>query len=108
MVYPYLCRRCDFEFDVVKPAADSSRKEKCPECRKTADRLYTGALFIGTSVESAEFNPGLGVVTKSKRDREEICRRRGLVEIGNEKPKTFRKHFASEREAKRRKGYDEV
>ena len=107
MVYPYLCKGCG-EFDVVKPASESAKKEKCPKCRKQAQRLYVGALFIGTAVENAEFNPGLGVVTKSKRDREEQAKRRGLVEVGNEKPKTFRKHFAEQREAKRRRGYDEI
>jgi hypothetical protein len=70
--------------------------------------MWVPTTFLGTSVENAEFNPGLGVVTKSKRDREEICKRRDLVEVGNEKPTTFRKHFSSERESKRRKAYDDV
>lgn len=40
--------------------------------------------IIGAKVESAEYNPGLGVVTKSKRHREEIAKQKGVVEIGND------------------------
>lgn len=108
MVYPYLCKKCDLEFDVVKHHSLSSKKEKCPECKKVADRIWPRPLFIGTSVENAEYNPGLGVVTKGKRDREEQAKRQGLVEVGNEKPQVLRKHYANEREAKRRKNYDGI
>lgn len=108
MVYPYSCRHCEREFDVIKHHSLSSRKEKCPQCKKTADRIYLGSLFIGTAVESAEYNPGLGLVTKGKRDREEQAKRQGLVEVGNEKPQVLRKHYANEREAKRRKNYDGI
>lgn len=108
MVYPYLCEKCEIEFDVIKHHSKSSSKEKCPECKRVATRIYTGSLFIGTSVESAEYNPGLGMVIKSKYHRSEECKRRDLVEIGNEKPKVLRKEFSDKREAKRRKSYDEV
>jgi len=107
LVYPYSCEKCDIEFDVVKHHSKSSKKEKCPQCKSTATRIWPMPLFIGTAVQNAEFNPGLGVVTKSKRHREELCKRMDLVEVGNEKPKTFRKHFEQERETKRRKAYED-
>jgi putative FmdB family regulatory protein len=107
LVYPYSCTKHG-EFDVVKHHSESSREEKCPKCGKQAQRLYVGAMFIGTAVQSAEFNPGLGQVVKSKYHRQEICKARDLVEVGNEKPATFKKHFEAQREAKRRKAYDEV
>lgn len=108
MVYPYECPKCDLEFDVIKHHSLSSQKEKCPECKKQATRVYGGNLFIGTSVESAEYNPGLGMVIKSKYHRSEECKRQGLVEIGNEKPTSLRKEFADKRESKRRKSYDDI
>lgn len=108
MVYPYACEKCDKTFDVVKHHTKSSRKEKCPDCGKVASRIWTRAEFIGTKVENAEFNHGLGMVTKSARHRKDEARARGLEEVGNEAPKKTREHFEKVREDRRRKIYDEV
>ncbi len=107
MVYPYSCAKCDIEFDVVKHHSKSSSKEKCPECKRVAKRIYTAPFFTGTKVEDAEYNPGLGIVTKNSRHRKEEARARGLEEIGNEKPTSTREHFQKVREAKRKKVYEE-
>ena len=109
MVYPYSCEYCVVEFDVVKHHSLSSKKEKCPHCKRTAQRLYTPAYFTGTKVEDAEYNYGLGLVTKSKRHRNDEAKARGLIEVGNDsKPKDSRKHFEQIRERKRQKIYEDV
>lgn len=98
---------CDYEFDVVKHHSKSSKKEKCPACKRVAARIWPMPTFTGTSIENAEYNPGLGAVTKSKRDRDEKAKRMGLVEIGNEKSQTLRKEFSDYRAKKRKQAYED-
>jgi len=108
-VYQYNCEKCDKDFDVVKPMAESSRPESCPTCGNNADRVFSCKVeFIGTKIEDAEFNHGLGCVTKSKRHRDEIAKRLGAIEIGNENPEKIDKHFAQQREEKRRKSWENI
>ncbi len=75
-------------------------------------RIYTHCKFhfTGTKIEDAEFNPGLGRVTKSKAHRDELAKKLGAVEIGNDSkdPDSLHKHFDSERETKIKKSWDEV
>jgi hypothetical protein len=35
-------------------------------------------------VQHAEYNPGLGCVVKNKYHREELCKEKGLKEVGND------------------------
>lgn len=66
--------------------------------------------IIGAAVENAEYNPGLGCVTKSKRDREEQAKRRGLVEIGNDfgSADKMHDHYSKSREEARKKSWEEM
>lgn len=107
--YPYSCEKCDKEFDVIKPMSESSRPETCPTCGNPADRVFTcNVHFYGTKIEDAEYNPGLGCVTKSKKHREEIAKRIGAIEIGNECPTKIDKHFEKQREEKRLKSWEKI
>jgi len=63
---------------------------------------------VGAKVEHAEWNPGLGCITKSKRHREEIARQRGLIEVGSESPESIRQHYERERREKREASYDQA
>lgn len=108
-IYLYKCQKCQNTFDVVKSMSDIDRQELC-ECGHTAERRinFRGEL-LGTAVEEAEYNPGLGCWTKNKRHRQEIAKRRGLVEIGNdEKPDDGYKRFQREREKKHALGWDKL
>ena len=86
--YPYFCPHCENLRDIIKPVRDIDRLERCETCDTELDsscrRIGGGTYFIGASVEDAEFNPGLGCVVKNKRHREQICKDRGLIEIGND------------------------
>lgn len=106
MVYPYSCAKCEIEFEVVKHHSKSSVKEKCPECKRFGTRVWVSTVLMGTAVQNAEFNHGLGMVIKNKYQRAEECKRRDLIEVGNENPKKSREHFDRRREEKRKKAYE--
>lgn len=109
MTYLYACAKCDVEFDVVKSVKDIDREEKCESCGNVCERQFSANVhFIGTSVESPEFNHGLGMVIKNKKHRADEAKARGLVEIGNELPKKTRERLAKQREEKRKRRMDEI
>lgn len=109
-LYDYYCKKCDLEFEVINSMKDYNPKEKCQACGEPAERIfkYCKFHFTGTKIEDAEFNVGLGQITKSKRHRDELAKKLGVVEVGNEKPESIHKHFDSEREKKIKKSWDEV
>jgi putative FmdB family regulatory protein len=115
MLYPYACVKCDLRYDVVKPVADVDRPEACPECGAPSERQFTARVhFTGTKVQDAEYNPGLGCVVRNKREREELAKRKNLVEVGNDFKSADRMvdHFDKAREQKleerHKKALDEV
>lgn len=63
---------------------DSARVETCTACNITLTRIYTSPMLVGTSVFTPEYNPGLGQVVYSQRHKEELCKKMGVVEIGND------------------------
>lgn len=109
MIYPYYCEHCEVEFDVTKSMHDSGRVEHCYHCGKEARRVYTASHHIlGTAVQHAEYNPGLGQVVKNKRHREELCKRKNLIEVGNDlSAEKMHKHYDSVREEKIRKSWEQ-
>jgi len=84
--------------------------EECPACGcSETERLFNPKIHIcGAKVEDAEFNPGLGVVTKSKYDRQEQAKRQGLVEVGNETPDTLHKETVVAKEKQREKEWADL
>jgi hypothetical protein len=91
--FHYLCSKCENTSSILKEVGDTERDETCRTCENPltiADRVTQNSnkasnyAIIGAKVESAEYNPGLGTVTKSKNHRNEIAKRMGAVEIGND------------------------
>ncbi len=86
--------------------------EWCPTCDNPAIRQFVPKkLHIkGASVEHAEYNPGLGAVVKNKKHREELCKRNGVVEVGNDykTSDTMQDTFDKSREEKLNKRYEDV
>ena len=41
MIYIYKCSKCNEEHDIHKSYKDVERKEKCPICSKTMQRIYS-------------------------------------------------------------------
>lgn len=112
MIYEYECSSsaCGERFDVVKPLRDYQTPEKCPKCQKPADRRFSRLQIMGASVEDAEFNPALGCVVKNKKHREELCKRKGLVEIGNDysSAESIHKEFDQKLKEKREESWNKV
>lgn len=110
MTYQYVCEKCRHSFDVVKSHHDMERNENCDKCGEFAVREFVPQRvhLVGTRVTHAEYNPGLGCVVKSKAHLKDICKQKGVEEIGNEKPETIHKHFDSMREAKREEAWEKA
>jgi putative FmdB family regulatory protein len=107
--YEYMCDDCDLGFEVIKSIKEYATTEACTACGKAARRVFTCQIhFTGTKIEDAEFNPGLGQITKSKRHREDLAKRMGVEEIGNQDPDRTHDHFEKTREENRKKAWDAV
>jgi hypothetical protein len=97
---------------VIKSVKDIDVNEFCSSCGNPAERQFVPSrvYFSGTKVQHAEWNPGLGAVTKSKEHREELAKRKGLVEIGNDfkSGESMQKHFDEIRTDKLNKRYEDI
>jgi putative FmdB family regulatory protein len=107
--YEYTCQKCDLSTEVVKSIHEYQSPEHCTQCGNLLIKVFSGRVhFVGTKIEDAEYNVGLGEVTKSKRHREEIARRKGAIELGNEKPDSVHKHQERILSDRLKKSWDEV
>lgn len=110
MVYEYSCPQCNNRFDVVKSVQMMDSPESCERCHVSAIRDFVPSRvhFTGTRVEHAEYNPGLGCIVRNKSHRAELCKIKGVEEIGNEKPESLHKHFDQKREEKFEQAWHDV
>lgn len=112
ITYVYVCSKCGHEFDVIKSYKDIDVNEFCPKCDEPAERQFVPkrVFFSGTAVTHAEYNPGLGTVVKNKAHKEDILKRRGLVEVGNDYGSGDKmvEKFDKDRAEKLSKRWDEV
>lgn len=108
--YKFLCQKCDVNFETVESIKTYDGDGECPTCQTTSrERIFSHKVhFIGTSVQSPEYNPAFGQVVKNKQHRDELAKRNGLIEVGNEKPETIHKHAEQTRADKLKKSWDEV
>lgn len=112
MTYEYKCIKCGKSFDVVKPVKDMDINEYCPSCDSPAERMFVprNVFFNGAKVEHAEYNPGLGCVVKNKAHKQDIMKRKGLSEVGNDfkSGEKMQAHFDKAREEKLNKRYEDI
>src|SRR5690242_10991509 len=92
--YEFRCTPCNAKFETVESITEYDGDGECPKCHKISrDRVFSSNIqFLGAKVQDAEYNPAFGKVVKSKRERDELAKRHGLIEIGNEKVETIHKH----------------
>jgi len=110
-LYEYQCRMCAADFDVACPISAIDDPVVCPACAATngkAQRQLTRTHFYGAKVEDASFSPALGKVVKSSKELREEAKRRGMIEVGNEKVETIHRHFERQREDTRQQRWDEA
>lgn len=86
ITYEWFCKKCDEKFETMQSIVEYDGKTSCPTCKNIINEriLSSRVHFIGTKVEDREYNPGLGQVVNNKKHREEIAKRMGLVEVGND------------------------
>lgn len=111
--YPYRCpsSSCVTTWEVVKPLSDIERKEECPICGATGSRYIGRTHFYGASDwDKAEYNPGLGCITKNAKHRKQICKARGIEELGNDyqSPEKLHEHNDKMRHEKWERSWAEV
>lgn len=102
--YPYQCTSndCGKEFDVVKTVSEIDNPEYCDKCGSKGERFIGRTHFYGASDwDKAEFNPGLGCVTRNSKHRAEVAKRLGLQEVGNDYQTPDK--WISETDAKRKR-----
>jgi putative FmdB family regulatory protein len=110
MTYVYQCQKCDHVFDVIKSVKDIDVNETCPQCGEYAERQFVPSRvhFMGTKVEHAEYNPGLGCVVRNSSHRKELAKQMGLEEVGNQDMNAWAKRAEKEREERNEKRYEQA
>ena len=112
MIYDFLCEKCDLEYEVIERISEYTGHKSCTMCGNDCIRIFSKVRIhlTGTAVQDAEFNVGLGKITKSKAHRDELAKQLGVVEIGNDfkKSEKIHAHFDSAREDKLKKSWDDV
>ena len=110
MRYPYECKTCHFEFDVIKSYKDIDILEPCEKCGGETRRLVIGGTgFYGEKDwDNPRFEPSLGCMVKNRSEMKRIVKSRGLEEVGNTSPETMHKMHKQEQENKRQKAYDQA
>ena len=108
MIYEYACDSCVRQFEVEKSMRESGQLEVCLKCGAEARRLWSHKIALHkTKVKDAEYYHSLGRVVKNDRERSELIKRHGLIEIGNEKPERARYHMNKDRLERIRKRREE-
>lgn len=89
--YPYNCPKCETKFSEARGIRSycDDPTSVCPTCDNkcgSEDRDFEGlkTQFIGTKVNSAEYNPGLGCVVKNGHHKKDLMKIKGVQEIGND------------------------
>jgi len=114
--YQYLCK-CAHKFEDVRGIKDycDDPFSTCPKCGNkcgSEERDYSGSsyIFIGTAVQSAEYNPGLGCIVKDNYHKSEIMKKKNLIEIGNDfnTGSQMQKDFEVKKKQELERKWDEV
>lgn len=89
--YPYVCKDCGREFDIIKRVSDIDQVEVCECGSENTYRTIALVSIDKTSAAQPYYEPALGCVIKSKQHKSRILKQRGLEEIGNTNPDTLYK-----------------
>ena len=107
-IYDYVCPACSNKFDVTNRIGKMKREEPCPDCETISPIVPSRFSFYGAKVEEAEFNHGLGCVTKNSKDRAEKAKKLGLEEVGNYDVQQKHKDLDRNREQAREAVWDSL
>lgn len=108
-VYPYYCKKCECEFDVIKLLKDIDNEEKHLKCGEfSVERRIGYSAIDRSSVFEPYFEPALGTIIRSKSQKARVLREKGAVEVGNEPTQNFEKYLEREREKRWEKAWEAV
>ncbi|MEE9276945.1 MAG: zinc ribbon domain-containing protein, partial [Dehalococcoidia bacterium] len=57
-IYEFQCKKCDHQFEVLRPVSKAGAGAKCPKCKGAGRRLYTAAVLVPG--ESSDMGGGMG------------------------------------------------
>lgn len=108
-IYPYACRDCGQQFDVVKRLGELDRVEACPHCVGNNTKRCIALFNLDKeSCGQPYFEPALGMVVKSKGHKRRILKERKLEEVGTTSVETLYKDNELAREKRMAKAWDEL
>ncbi len=107
MIYPYLCKSCGNDFNVIKSVKDIDNQELC-KCGGEAVRYISRTHFYGAKVEDAEYNPAFGCIVKSAKHRKDLAKRLNVEEVGNEPVEKIHEHYEKQLEKDLAASWDKV
>ena len=86
MIYGYFCNNCETKCDIIKPASDYKKDERCKDCNAvmTKDFAPVKVYFSGTAVQDKKFQPALGRVATDS-ELKKVAKEKNWIEIGNER-----------------------
>lgn len=110
MIYEFQCDACKYNFEVVKSMKEAGNAETCPHCdAPNSRRIYSPPLAIhGASVKDAYFDLSLGQVVKNGNHLKQICKEKGLIDVGTETKESFHKHTVEKRQKEKEKEWSEL
>lgn len=106
MTFEYFCQRCTIITEHWAGIGKAPHTVKCTMCGDEAQRQYSIPQFIGTKVESPEYNPAFGQVVRNSQHRKELAKRRGMIEVGHEPVEKLQKSQDAHIEAISKKDYE--
>lgn len=101
MIYEYKCDQCETSKDVVKSVKDYDTPETCEKCQNSMRKVFSISRPLVDSMEP-EYYHSLGTVIKTKRQKREIMKAKGLIEVGNEKVNTVHQAMDNQRKTRLR------
>lgn len=110
MIYPYHCKDCNSEFEVIKSVRMIDDPEKCEACGSlnTEREIAQNQSFYGAGDWNTQtFNQSLGCYVRSQNHARKIAKEKGFEEIGNEDCGKIERHFERNREEKAEQRYND-
>jgi len=109
MIYPYICPKCDNNFEVIKSVKDIDQPENCPSCDTISNRTISRFQAVDSTAaadwNNKTYNPAFGKALTPQQAKKE-ARARNWAEVGTEPPEKIHKHFAKQREEKEKAKWD--
>lgn len=106
MTFEYWCKDCTITTEHIGRIGQAPTTVKCIMCGKEAQRQFSIPQFIGTNVESPQYNPAFGQVVRNSQHRKELAKRHGMIEVGTEPVEKLLKSQDAHIESVKKRDYE--